>query len=254
MRSPPRLRCSAPSTMISAWRRRASSTIAWPMLRVRTMRGMTRRRIRARAPPPRPARARRRRLRLHRRRQRQVHGHLDRVERHELRARLGGEPKRRRGHLVGDAVLRQRQQDRAVLDFHRRPDGQVLGHHRLGQRQVLGAAVDDVDDHPDREPDDADRRHPVTEVQGDGDQPRCTRAMRPSTANGAGRRSRPGMRAGRATACRPSRACARIWITEAWASVNESIAPNAYRLPRKAIAPGGIIRTTAIDAVEDDRD
>ena len=38
----------------------------------------------------------------------------------------------------------------------------------------------------------------------------------------------------------------RIWITDACASVNESIAPNAYRLPRNAIAPGGIIRKIAI--------
>ncbi len=31
----------------------------------------------------------------------------------------------------------------------------------------------------------------------------------------------------------------RIWITDAWASVNDSMAPKAYRLPRNAIARAG---------------
>ena len=41
IRSPPRFRCSAPRTMISEPRRLASSTIAWPTFRVRTMRVIT---------------------------------------------------------------------------------------------------------------------------------------------------------------------------------------------------------------------
>ena len=33
----------------------------------------------------------------------------------------------------------------------------------------------------------------------------------------------------------------RIWITAACASVNESMAPKAYRFPRNVVAPVGII-------------
>ena len=69
--------------------------------------------------------------------------------------------------------------------------------------------------------------------------------MKPSTAN-SGRSYEPtwnesGPRHGMSSEL----SVRRILITDACASVNESIAPNAYRLPRNAIAPGGIIRITA---------
>ncbi len=37
-----------------------------------------------------------------------------------------------------------------------------------------------------------------------------------------------------------------IWITAAWARVNDSIAPKAYRFPRNWVDPLGIISNTAI--------
>ena len=70
--------------------------------------------------------------------------------------------------------------------------------------------------------------------------------MNPSTAN-SGRSYEPtwndsGPRQGMSAEL----SVRRILITEACASVNDSMAPKAYRLPRNAIAPGGIIRITAI--------
>ena len=55
-----------------------------------------------------------------------------------------------------------------------------------------------------------------------------------------------GTTSGRARACPRSGIVCRIQITDACASVNESIAPNAYRLPRNVMAPFGIISRIAI--------
>ena len=83
----------------------ASSTIASPTLRVRTMRVMTLTPYwLPSAAASRSSRSACCRLVVHRVGQRPVQRHLDRIERDELRARLRRQPQRRAGHLVRHPV------------------------------------------------------------------------------------------------------------------------------------------------------
>ena len=102
-----------------------------------------------------------------------------------------------------------------------------------GRREVeaLAAAVHDVEEHAERQP--ADARHGDVEVQdGDDDE----RQQRPEAAEDREQRDVAAADArrcpGRGTAARASGSLTRSAMTATCAIVNDSIAPNAYMLPR----------------------
>ena len=171
------------------------------------------------------------------------------------RARLGGQPERGRRHLVVHPVGGERHQDRPVLDLDARGRSRGCGASTVSvSGRCWRVAVDDVDDHADRQPDDADRRDAVAEVQRDRDQQRGQQPMNAEHGEqGHVDRSRPEGQSAPARASSRSGIVRRIWITDACASVNESIAPKAYRFPRNAVAPVRDHQQHRDHAVEDDR-
>ncbi len=157
---------------------------------------------------------------------RRVRRHRDRDQHVDAAPATGGEAHGGRDRLGREVAVLERHQHRLVLDLVL--DRGLRHHdlHRLRQRQALAAAVDDVDDDPESEPEHAGDQHPQVEDGGHdqrqpGAGPAEDRQQRqldaPRTV------STPGLRHGRSK----SGWVMRSLISDRCAIVNESIAPKA---------------------------
>ena len=134
-------------------------------------------------------------------------------------------------------------------DEHRLVLGLVVDHrlrdrdlHGRGQVEALAVAVDRVDDDAERPA--SPRRRSATSMcrtrhRHEGDR---TSRCRPGPRTAAGRARRCAGCPARGRAARRPGTCWRNRITEMWAIVNDSIAPNAYMLPRNSAWPGISVR------------
>ena len=165
----------------------------------------------------------------------QLEGHGHDADSRNRRATIRGKPAGEVDCLLGLSPRFHGYEDAAVLERGPRAD-QDRRQHRLAERRSNHVApVDRVQNEPEDQPAESDP--PGIGLLNDDDQPRAAVPSPPKIANNGQSIRRCAGLGARESASRGPAASPSAMI-EACAIENESIAPNAYISPRKAVLPG----------------